>query len=86
TSLALAAGNFLLSGFVTGQGTGATLAGVTSGSFNSKNVAEANLVTASLSGATLTLASGDTATKASNYKLAESVSKAGSISQATLTV
>jgi filamentous hemagglutinin family protein len=76
-TLALASGNFTLSGFVGEQGVGAVLNGVTSGAFNNANVLQANTVSANVGEGTLALAQG---VKASNYSLPTApVTAAGSI-------
>jgi hypothetical protein len=73
-------GSYTLSGFVSGQGAYITQ---TNASYNSANVADATTVTASLSSANY-VATGST--NLSNYALPTSVSAAGVITPATLTM
>jgi trimeric autotransporter adhesin len=80
TSATLTSGNFSLSGLIGSQSFTVTQ---TSGTYNSKDVATATTVTASLSPGTITAASG---TLASNYNLPTTASGAGQITPASLTV
>jgi len=66
-TLALTSGNFAVTGFVGQQGVGATLGGVSSGTFNSKNVLQATTVSADLTTGTLS-ATGE-GFQMSNYSL-----------------
>lgn len=79
TTATLTAANFLLSGFVTGEG--ATV-GATSGSYASANASASNLVTAALLAADFTADSG---TNLANYVLPTSATGNGAINQAVLT-
>ncbi|MFN7504746.1 MAG: YDG domain-containing protein, partial [Limnobacter sp.] len=74
-SIALNSANFKLSGFVGQQGVGASV-NQTVGTFNSKNVLEANTITANLLANNLVVAQG---VKASNYALPASDSSAAGL-------
>ena len=80
TSATLTSGNFSLSGLI---GTQSFTVTQTSGTYNSKDVATATTVTASLSSGNFTPASG---TLTSNYNLPTTASGAGQITPAGLTV
>ncbi|WP_233834120.1 MBG domain-containing protein [Paraburkholderia sp. ZP32-5] len=80
TTAALGSGNYVLSGFVGGQGATVTQ---TSGAYNSADVATAGTVTATLAGGDF-MASGGT--NLANYVLPTSASGTASITPATLTV
>ncbi|WP_019467530.1 YDG domain-containing protein [Dyella japonica] len=80
TAATLASGNYLLRGFVSGQGATVTLS---SGTYNSSNVASATSATATLVGGDFVADSG---TNLSNYILPISASGAASITPASLLV
>jgi trimeric autotransporter adhesin len=82
-NIALAANNFAISGFVDQQGVGASVSGVTSGTFNNANVAQANTITAELAQNSIVLPS---TAKASNYTLPTTASGAGTITPKALTI
>ena len=79
-SATLTSGNFSLSGLI---GTQSFTVTQTSGTYNSKDVATATTVIASLASGNFTASSG---TLTSNYNLPTTASGAGQITQATLTV
>src|SRR5207248_7798969 len=80
TAATLTSANFSLTGVVSGESFTVTQ---TSGTYNSKDVATANTVTASLAPGDFTPGAG---TSASNYKLPTSASGAGQITKTNATV
>ncbi len=82
-ALVLTSQNLQLGNFVGTQGAGASLTGVTSGTYNSKNVSEATTLTANLASAQLQLGDG---IKASNYQFAETAQGAATITKRDITV
>jgi hypothetical protein len=79
TTATLTSANFSLSGLATGEGFAVTQ---TVGAYNSKDVAAANMVTASLSAGQFTAGAG---TSATNYVLPTTASGAGHITAVTVT-
>ncbi len=79
TAAVLTTANFLLTGFISGEG--ATI-GQTAGTYASADASAANTVTATLAAADFAAGSG---TNLANYVLPTSVSGTGAITQATLT-